>query len=86
MSTTNEKVINIVGNISGVSNICLNTELKKDLNLDSLDMVTILLELEECFELVLDESDINPYDLKTVRDIIELITQYIGYDDSPGDN
>lgn len=47
-----------------------------DMGLDSLDMVTLLLDVEDTFGIVLDESDMNPYDLQTVEDIIHLVEKY----------
>lgn len=53
-----------------------NKDKLQDLGLDSLDMVTLLLEVEDTFGIVLDESDMNPYDLQTVEDIIHLVEKY----------
>ncbi len=48
----------------------------QELGLDSLDMVTLLLEVEDAFGITLDESDMNPYDLQTVEDVIHLVEKY----------
>jgi acyl carrier protein len=85
MNTINEKVINIIENISGVSGLSMDTELGKDLNLDSLDMVSVLIDIEECFGLILDESDINPYEFKTIRDIVKMVIPYCDSEDKPGE-
>lgn len=53
-----------------------NKDKLQDLGLDSLDMVTLLLEVEDTFAITLDESDMNPYDLQTVEDIIHLVEKY----------
>ena len=58
-----DKVKNILSELSGMETICLEHELQNDLSLDSLGMVTLLIMLEENFQFVLDESDINPFDL-----------------------
>ena len=68
----------ILSELSGTDNIELENELKNDLGLDSLQMVTLLIMIEDSFEITLDESDMNPFDLVTVSDIVALIEKYIG--------
>lgn len=50
--------------------------LVNDLGLDSLCMVMLLIMLEETFEIELDESDMNPFLLLTVEDVINLVAKY----------
>lgn len=52
--------------------------LKEDLGIDSLRMVELIVSLEDCFDITLDESDLNPANMKTVRDIFTLVNKYIG--------
>lgn len=47
-----------------------------DLGLDSLRMVMLLVTLEDTFEIELDESDMNPFALITVCDVIGLVMKY----------
>lgn len=47
-----------------------------DLSLDSLRMVMLLVTLEDTFEIELDESDMNPFALITVHDVIHLVLKY----------
>ncbi len=75
-----DKVIIILSELSGIHNICLEHELQRDLALDSLQMITLLITLEENFLIVLDESDMNPSDLITVLQVVKLIEKYIGGD------
>lgn len=48
-----------------------------DLSMDSLRMVMLLLTLEETFGIELDESDMNPFLLVTVEDVISLVRKYV---------
>ena len=41
-------------------------------------MVTLLVMIEDTFDIVLDEADMNPFDLLTVSDVVNLIEKYIG--------
>lgn len=50
--------------------------LKDDLGLDSLSMVELIVELEEEFDIEIDESDLDPDDLKTVNHIYEIVRKY----------
>lgn len=74
----NDKVIEILAELSGTENISLQNHLQNDLGLDSMLMVTLLLDIEEKFEIELNESDMNPFDLNTVQDVIALVEKYGG--------
>lgn len=71
-----EKISEILCELSGIKDIKPEDDLKEDLALDSLSMVTLLLEIEETFEIELDESDMNPFDLNTVEDAVKLVEKY----------
>lgn len=72
-----DKVTVILSELSGLKTICLENDLQRDLGLDSLQMVTLLMMLEENFRIVLDESDMNPFDLINVSSVIELVKKYL---------
>lgn len=56
-----------------------NTDhLQGELALDSLMMVTMLVEIEEAFDIELDEADMNPFDLGTVQNVIDMVAKYCG--------
>ena len=74
------KVSAVLSELSGMENICPEHGLQSDLALDSLQMVTLLILLEEEFGIILDESDMNPFDLIHVRDVVNLVEKYIGGD------
>lgn len=71
-----EKVMEILEDLSGKTDIKMEDELQKDLALDSLNMVMFLLDIEEAFSIILDESDMNPFDLLTVQNAVDLVNKY----------
>jgi acyl carrier protein len=73
-----DKVEVILKELSGNETIGLESILGSDLALDSLSMVTLMIELEEDFEIRFDESDLNPFDLVRVSDVVELVKKYVG--------
>ncbi len=73
-----EKIKDILIELSGVGDISTVTKLQDDLALDSLAMVTLLVEIEDFYKIQLDESDMNPFDLETVYDVITLVSKYVG--------
>lgn len=73
-----EKVEKIIWELSPQDSINLDDKLQEDLGLDSLSMVMLLMEIEDEFEIEIDESDMNPYDLITVADAVDLIKKYVG--------
>ena len=72
------KVSVILSELSGVEIICSQQKLQSDLGLDSLQMVTLLIMLEEKFQFTLDESDMNPFDLINVCNVVSLVEKYLG--------
>lgn len=72
----NEKIIDILKTLSGKDIINETDKLVEDLFLDSLQMVTLLIDIEDNFSIMLDESDMNPFNLITVKDINQLLEKY----------
>lgn len=60
--------------VEKISNTCV--QLLSDLSMDSLRMVMLLVLIEDTFEIELDESDMNPFALITVQDVIDLVAKY----------
>lgn len=75
-----EKVKAILSELSGEDTIDNTSALQNELALDSLMMVTLLMEIEDTFAIELDESDMNPFDLETVQSVIDLVMKYCGGD------
>ncbi len=73
-----KKVKNILSELSGEEGISNETTLQNDLALDSLSMVTLLVEIEDVFEIQLDEADMNPFDFETVQSVIDMVAKYVG--------
>ena len=73
-----ERVKEMLSELCGIGRIEDCSRLTEELGLDSLSMVTMLLTIEDTFGIVLDESDMDPYDLITVSDVISLVTRYTG--------
>ena len=71
-----EKVKGILSELSGVEVIANNATLQGNIALDSLAMVTLLIEIEETFGIELDETDMNPFDLTTVQSVIDMVKKY----------
>lgn len=72
-----EQVIEIVEELSLMTIQDTDVTLTGDLSMDSLRMVMLLVTLEDTFEIELDESDMNPFALITVQDVINLVMKYI---------
>ncbi len=73
-----EKIANILSDLCELGDIVIvpELELQNDLALDSLSMVLLLSEIEDAFNIELEESDLNPFDLITVQDVINLVEKY----------
>jgi len=75
---TTEIITEILKQLSGVENISVADKLQEDLSLDSLALVTLLIEIEETFKIQLNESDMNPFELNNVQNVIDLVDKYVG--------
>lgn len=53
-------------------------KLQEDLGLESLDLVELVVELEECFNIEFDESDLGPSQFQTVDQVYSLVEKYVG--------
>lgn len=71
-------VNDILSELSGLESIGSEQNLQKDLGLDSLQMVTLLMMLEDRLGIVLEESDMNPFDLISVENVLHLAHKYAG--------
>ena len=67
MKNVKEGVFKILSDLSGVS-----------VNEAQMRLVTMLIEIEEEFNIELNESDMNPYDFITAGDVIAMTERYVG--------
>ncbi len=73
-----EKVYEILMELSCEKKLKDSDGLQEKLMLDSLSMVALLVKLEDTLNIQLDESDMNPFDLVTVGDVVLLAEKYGG--------
>lgn len=73
-----EKVKNLLSDLSVEKTFDNDATLQQDLALDSLSMVTMLLQIEDVFGIQLNESDMNPFDLHTVQNVMDMVHKYCG--------
>ena len=57
--------------------ISADMKLSEDLGFDSLSLVELIVDLEDRFDIEIDESDLDPSQLKTVGQIYSLIDKYL---------
>lgn len=74
-----KKSIKIISEIAGIpeEKINISDSLANDLGIDSLGLVELMLNTEENFDIKFEESDLNPHDLGTVNDLIDLVNRYL---------
>lgn len=73
-----KKIKSILSELSGEKRIKNSARLQEDLALDSLSMVTLLIEIEEQLGIELDEKDMNPFELTDVQSVIDMVKKYGG--------
>lgn len=72
-----EKISEILSELTGIDTINTDDALQEDLGLNSIQMVTLLIMVEENFGIFLYESDMNPYDLVYVYQVVDMVEKYI---------
>lgn len=74
----NDKIKGVINKFSFYDNeIDTEMNLKLDLGINSIDMVSLILDLEDLFCIEFLESDLVLSELITVSDLERLITKYI---------
>ena len=71
-----KEVIKLLKDMSEIKDINEGAELKNDLFFDSMEMVMLMIELEDKFNIEIDEADMDPDSLKTVGDVVYLVERY----------
>lgn len=71
-----EKVNEILKEKSFCDEITSELKLREDLGLDSLNMVELMVELEDKFNIEIEEGDLDPAALQTVSRIYDLVEKY----------
>ncbi len=80
-----DKVRAILRELSGAEEIGETSTLREDLHFDSLTMVTLLVKIEDSFDMELDVEDMDPFKLKNANDVLHLVRKKRGdYDESSG--
>lgn len=72
----NQKVNNILSEISFVKDIQPDQKIRVDLGFDSLKMAEMLCALEDAFDIELQTEDLNPESIITVSDLYVLLAKY----------
>lgn len=72
-----EEVIKIIASVAEVpeESINLNTNLIADLDLESLDLVTLVSEIENKYELKIPDKEIKK--IQTVEDIVNFLSSHV---------
>ncbi|MBS5805890.1 MAG: acyl carrier protein [Firmicutes bacterium] len=72
-----EEVIKIIASVAEVpeESINLNTNLIADLDLESLDLVTLVSEIENKYELEIPDKEIKK--IQTVEDIVNILSSHV---------
>ena len=72
---------NIIDVISSLSVLDSNEIKEEDslisIGIDPLKTVNLILELENSFNFIFNDSDLDPENLKTVKNIIDIVSKYV---------
>lgn len=77
MNSTKEIINAIITEKRFSDKITADMSLSDDLGFDSLSLVELIVDLEDRFEIEIDESDLDPGQLKTVGQIYTLVDKYL---------
>lgn len=57
----------------GEDEVTFDSRLREDLGADSLDVVEVAMDLEQAFDIAIDEADEELLDTATVRQVVDLL-------------
>ena len=91
----NQKIFNEIVNILKVKNnylvlekpeeISATTELDTDLSLDSIQILDLIVDIEDKFEITIDFSELSFEDIKNMESLISLIEKQPGVEKNPNE-
>ena len=77
MNSTREMINSILAEKKFSDVITPDMSLSEDLGFDSLSLVELIVDLEDRFDIEIDESDLDPAHIKTVGQIYSLVDKYL---------
>lgn len=77
MNSTREMINSILAEKKFSDVITPDMSLSEDLGFDSLSLVELIVDLENRFDIEIDESDLDPGHIKTVGQIYLLVDKYL---------
>lgn len=77
MNSTREMINSILAEKKFSDVITPDMSLSEDLGFDSLSLVELIVDLEDRFDIEIDESDLDPGHIKTVGQIYSLVDKYL---------
>lgn len=77
MNSTREMINSILAEKKFSDVITPDMGLSEDLGFDSLSLVELIVDLEDRFDIEIDESDLDPGHIKTVGQIYSLVDKYL---------
>ncbi len=77
MNSMKEMINSILAEKKFSDVITPDMSLSEDLGFDSLSLVELIVDLEDRFDIEIDESDLDPGHIKTVGQIYSLVDKYL---------
>lgn len=71
-----EELNKLLCTMSFNSSVGMQDRLAEELGFDSLKIIELIVRAEEIYSIEIDETDLDPSKLKTVKDLFELIKKY----------
>ena len=71
-----EELNKLLCTMSFNSSVGMQDRLAEELGFDSLKIIELFVRAEEIYSIEIDETDLDPSKLKTIKDLFELIKKY----------
>ena len=72
-----KKLCGVLAQLCGTAEVERDDLLREDLGFDSLMLVTLMVLLEDEFQIVFMAADLDPFALSTVGDVEDLVNRYV---------
>ena len=72
-----EIVYSCINKVVFVDDIEESNDLKEDLGLESLSLVSVIVEIEDSCNILFDDADLDPAGITSVYDLLKLTEKYV---------
>lgn len=80
MENLQHEIDKIISEVCAIDDFKPSNKLRNDLEIDSLALTNLVIELEENFNFEFEMDDLDPKNLNCIEDLYRIVEKYVGAD------